>query len=191
MKSKLLSPTSAVLANVRLNYANIFEPKSVNNSEPKYSVSLIIDKEDSDTLAVARGAIKNAVETGTGKWGGKVPRNLKTPLRDGDEERDDEAYANAMFINATSKVQPIVVGKEKDPVTGRATVLGPEDVYSGSYANVVVNFFAFDVNGNRGIAAGLGNIQKERDGEPLGGSRIRPEDTFEFDTGASDLAFLN
>ena len=48
-------------------------------------------------------------------------------------------------------------------------ILDRAEVYSGCYARVSINFYAFNSNGNRGIACGLGNIQKVRDGEPLGG----------------------
>ena len=49
--------------------------------------------------------------------------------------------------------------------------------YSGCYGNITVTFFGYNSNGNRGIAAGLGNIQKVKDGEPLGG-RARASDEF-------------
>ena len=41
---------------------------------------------------------------------------------------------------------------------------------------ISVNFYAFNSNGNRGIACGLGNIQKVRDGEPLGGESSAADD---------------
>ena len=88
---------------------------------------------------------------------------LKTPLRDGDLERpDDEAYANAFFLNATSNRAPQIVDLDRREIDDES------EVYSGVYARVSLNFYAFSVNGNRGIAAGLNNIQKIRDGEPLG-----------------------
>lgn len=43
-----------------------------------------------------------------------------------------------------------------------------------------INFYAFNSNGNKGIACGLGNIQKIRDGEPLGG-RTNAADDFATD----------
>ena len=51
--------------------------------------------------------------------------------------------------------------------------------YSGCYGQISVTFYGFNTNGNRGIAAGLGNIQKLRDGEPLGGKANAAE---EFET---------
>lgn len=184
--SSINNPTRVVTGEVRLSYANIFEAKSIQGSKPKYSVSLIIPKGDTDTLAKIERAINAAIEAGIGKFGGKRPNKaaLKLPLRDGDIERDDEAYANAMFVNANSTTPPQVVDANLQPI------LDPNEVYSGCYARASISFYAFNTNGNRGIACGLGNIQKLRDGEPLGGKRINTEADFGAFTSSSD-DFLN
>lgn len=148
----------------RISFANIWEPKSINGSDEKYSVSLIISKEDKQTLRAIHEAVQTAKENGKGKWNGKIPANLKLPLRDGDIDRpDDEAYANAYFINANNKEKPGIVDRRVQPITD------PSEVYSGCYCIVSVNFYPFNANGNRGVAASLGNIQKVSDGEPLSG----------------------
>ena len=168
--------TKVVTGIVRLSYANVWEPKAVNEGQaPKYSVSLIIPKDDKDTVAKINAAIDAAIEEGIGKFGGKKPNKaaLKLPLRDGDVERDeDEAYANSYFINANSPTAPQIVDTKVQPILERG------EVYSGVYARVSINFYAFNSNGNKGIACGLGNIQKVRDGEPLGG-KSKAEDDFD------------
>ena len=190
MKAILKNETKVVTGKVRLSYANIFEPKSINGSEPKYSVSLIIPKEDTQMVETIKQAIENAKERDKGKWNGKIPANLKTPLRDGDEERpDDEAYANSYFINANSTRPPAIVGTEKDRSTGKAIQLGEDEVYSGCYARVSINFYGFNASGNKGIACGLGNIQKVADGERLGGGSTAEED-FEFEEVDAEDDFL-
>ena len=181
IKAVLKNDTKVVTGKVRLSYANIFEPRSINGSEPKYSVSLIIPKDDTQQIEVIKQAIENAKERDKGKWNGKIPANLKLPLRDGDLERpEDEAYANSYFINANSTRPPAVVGTEIDRATGKAIRLGEDEVYSGCYARVSINFYGFNAAGNRGIACGLGNIQKIADGERLGGGSTAEED-FEFE----------
>ncbi|HCG2965529.1 DUF2815 family protein [Corynebacterium striatum] len=184
--SATTNPTRVVTGEVRLSYANIFEAKSIQGGKPKYSVSLIIPKSDTDTLNRIERAIDAAIDAGTAKFGGKRPNKaaLKLPLRDGDIERDDEAYANAMFVNANSTTPPQVVGTDLQPI------LDATEVYSGCYARVSISFYAFNTNGNRGIACGLGNIQKLREGEPLGGNRISAEADFGGFAAASD-DFLN
>ena len=87
-----------------------------------------------------------------------------TPLRDGDIERpDDPAYANAYFINANSATAPGIVDADRNPVLTRS------EVYSGVYGRASINLYAFNSNGNKGIACGLNNLQLIRPGEPLGG----------------------
>lgn len=170
------SPTKVVIP-CRISFANIWEAKSINGSEEKYSVSCIIPKSDKKTLTKIAKAIEAAKELGKSKkWGGKVPPNLKMPLRDGDIDRaDDEAYADSMYLNANSKDAPQIVDRKVQPI------LDPMDCGSGDYCNVSVNFYAFNANGNRGVAAGLGNIQKIKDGERLAGKASAAADFIEVD----------
>ena len=163
-----------ITGKVRASFVHVFEPQSINGSEPKYSCSLIIPKSDQATLTAINRAIDAAIAAGTAKFGGKKPGKaaLKLPLRDGDVERDDEAYAGCMFLNANSLNAPQVVDEAVAPILDRA------EVYSGCYARVSLSFYAFNTNGNKGIACGLGNIQKTRDGEPLGGGHVSAADDF-------------
>lgn len=174
--------SKVVTGKVRLSYEHIWEPASINGSDEKYSVSLIIPKSDTKTIKAIQDAIEEAKQDGKAKFGGKIPTNLKLPLRDGDIERpDDEAYINSYFINANSKDKPQIVDRNVQPILDR------NEVYSGCYAKVSISLYPFNTNGNRGIACGLGNIQKIADGEPLGG-RTRAEDDFSvFDDGEDDF----
>ena len=165
--------TKVTTGKVRLSYAHLFEPHAIEGNEPKYSVSVIISKDDKETLKAIKEAVNEAKEAGKAKFGGKIPANLKTPLRDGDEERaDDEAYANSYFLNANSKNKPGIVDINVHPI------LDATEVYSGCYGRLTLNFYAYSASGNKGIAAGLGNVQKLEDGEPLGGF-TRAEDDFD------------
>lgn len=161
----------------RWSYANVWEPKSINGGTPKYSVSLIIPKSDKVTVEKIKKAIQTAYEEGQSKLKGNgksVPSLsvIKTPLRDGDLERpDDEAYANSYFINANSATAPGIVDADRN------TIIDRSEVYSGVYGRASINLYAFNSNGNKGIACGLNNLQKIKDGEPLGG-KSRAEDDF-------------
>ena len=176
--AKFNNPTKVITGvNTRWSYVNAWEPKSINGGAPKYSVSLIMPKSDTKTLEKIRAAIQAAYEEGQSKLKGNgrsVPAlsALKTPLRDGDAERpDDEAYANSYFVNANSGTAPGIVDADRNPILERS------EVYSGVYGRASINFYAFNSNGNKGIACGLNNLQKIRDGEPLGG-KSRAEDDF-------------
>ena len=172
------NPTKVITGkDTRWSYANVWEPKSINGSTPKYSVSLIIPKSDKVTIEKIKKAIEAAYREGEAKLKGNsktLPplRAIKTPLRDGDLERpDDPTYANSYFINANSSTAPGIVDIDLNPILNRS------EVYSGVYGRASVSFYAFNSNGNRGIACGLGNLQKIRDGEPLG-SKASAEDDF-------------
>lgn len=170
-----MSKNTRIVVPGRFSFVNVWEPKSINGSDPKYSISLIIPKSDKATVNTILKAIEDAKQEGAVKFGGKVPANLKTPLRDGDIDRpDDPNYENCFFINANSKDAPQIIDKMKQSILDRS------EVYSGCYGKISITMYAFSVNGNRGIAAGLGNIQKIRDGEPLGG-KSRAEDDFDIE----------
>ena len=158
--------------NTRLSYFHGWEPTSINRGPERYSVSVLIPKDDKETVKAINDAVDAAIEEGIAKFGGKKPNKaaIKLPLRDGDTEREDEAYVGHWFINANSKTAPQIVDKAVKPILDR------DEVYSGCYARVSLNFYAFNSNGNKGIACGLGNIQKIRDGESLGGRSSAADD---------------
>ncbi len=186
--SKPVNPLKVITGkDTRWSYANLWEPKSINGGTPKYSVSLIIPKSDIVTVQKVNRAIQAAYEEGQAKLRGNgrtVPplTAIKTPLRDGDTERpDDPAYAGCYFINANSATAPGIVDSDCNPILTRS------EVYSGVYGRASINFYAFNSNGNKGIACGLNNLQKIRDGEPLGGKASAASD---FSTD-SDEDFLS
>ena len=175
--NKVNNPLKVITGpDTRWSYANVWEPKSINGGAAKYSVSLIIPKSDTKTIAKIEAAIKAAYDEGQVKLKGNgrsVPAltAIKTPLRDGDTERpDDSAYANSYFINANSATAPGIVDADCNPILTRS------EVYSGVYGRASINFYAFNSNGNKGIACGLNNLQKIRDGEPLGGKSSAASD---------------
>ena len=179
--TKVNNPMKVITGkDTRWSYANVWEAKSINGGAPKFSVSLIIPKSDTRTVEKIKVAIEAAYKEGESKLKGNgrsVPAlsAIKNPLRDGDTERpDDEAYANSYFINANSATAPGIVDANCSPILERS------EVYSGVYGRASISFYAFNSNGNKGIACGLNNLQKIRDGEPLGG-RTRAEDDFATD----------
>ena len=181
MSKNYTNPTKVITGvNTRWSYANVWDAKSINGGTPKFSVSLIIPKDDTVTVNKIKAAIQSAYDEGQSKLKGNgktVPALsvLKTPMRDGDLERpDDEAYANSYFINANSASAPGIVDADRQPIIDRS------EVYSGVYGRASINFYAFNSNGNKGIACGLNNLQKMKDGEPLGG-KSRAEDDFATD----------
>ena len=175
--NKAANPLKVITGpDTRWSFANVWEPKSIAGGTPKYSVSLIVPKSDTKTVAKVRSAIEAAYQEGAAKLKGNgksVPplASIRNPLRDGDIERpDDPAYANAYFINANATTAPGIVDADRNPILSRS------EVYSGVYGRASISFYAFNSNGNKGIACGLNNLQKLRDGEPLGGKASAESD---------------
>lgn len=173
--------TKVVTGKVRFSFVNVFEPKAFGeNQTPKYSVMLLIPKSDVGTLDRMRKAIEAAAEKGKAtKFGGKIPTILKSTLKDADVDTNQDGdvfadlwdYAKGHYIlNVSSKMAPQIVDAERNPI------INPVDFYSGCYGRASINFFAYNNNGNKGISAGLGNLQKLEDGEPLGGVTSAEQD---------------
>ena len=179
-----VNPTKVITGVCTFSYLNCWDPKpAADGGKPKYSVSLIIPKSDTKTVEKIKAAIKAAYEEGASKLKGNgksVPPmcSLRIPLRDGDVDRpDDENYKGSWFINANSDTAPGIVDADRQPILTRS------EMYSGVKGRASINLYAYNVNGNRGIACGLNNLQKISDGTPLGG-KSRAED--DFDTSDDD-----
>jgi hypothetical protein len=173
METKTDQPTRVITGVVRLSYAHLFSPKAVDDGdEKKYSTAILIPKTDKATIKAILAAQDAAAQAGkTSTFGGKIPANLKLPLRDGDEEKaDDEAYAGHYFLNCSCKRKPGIVDRAKKEITDE------DEVYSGCYARVSLNFFAFKTKGNVGVGAGLNNVMKWADGEAFSGVKSAAED---------------
>lgn len=170
-----------------LSYAKIWEP---DPETKKYSCALLVDKDDVDSLDKIAGALDAAIEAGKTKLanqkGNVVKATLKLPLRDGDDEHPGEkTYENKMFFNCSSKRKIPVVDRH------RVAITDTEEVYSGCIVNAVINLYAFNTGGNKGIAVGINAIQKVRDGERLGGGSVDINKAFEDMGDDDDDDFLN
>lgn len=192
--------TKLVTGKARLSYVKVWEAEEDDYGNLWYSTAILIPKEDKVTLAKYKAIIDALKEQAKAKFGGKLPKDFHTPLRDGDEEAEDkgEAYIGHYFFNAKSKNKPGIakpVGKDTSGKTKFAEITDTTEVYSGCYAKVSVNFYFFDQKGNKGIAAGLNNIVKVQDGEFLGGRSSVNDDfadeDFDDDLGGDDDDFMN
>lgn len=174
--------TKIVTDKIRFSYAHVFEPVAMaEGQDKKYSVSLLIPKKNKALIKRINDAILAAMEAGkASKFGGAIPKkNFKMPLRDGDVEReDDEVYKGHFFLSASCKRKPGVVDADLNPI------IDQDEFYSGCWGRASINFYAFNSNGNKGIACGLNNLQKLEDGEPLSGMATAQED---FADEADDL----
>lgn len=168
---------TVVTGEVRLSYAHLFQPYAAKpNQDPKYSATILLPKSDIATKQRIDAAIAAAIQSGVSKkWGGVKPPVVKTPIWDGDGVREngmpfgDECKGHWVFT-ASSKQPPQVVDAQLQPIINQS------DIYSGAFGRASMHFYPYDTNGKRGIACGLNNVQKLRDGEPLGGRTNATDD---------------
>lgn len=168
--------TKVITDEVRLSYLHAFAPASVGDSDQKkYSACALIPKTAKKTLKLIEEAIAEATEEGkTKKWGGKIPKKLHNPLRDGDEEEDKgEEYKGMYFINASSTKKPTLLNVD------RSEIFDEEELKSGDWGKLSINFFPYSAQGNNGVGVGLNHIMKTRTGDALGGVRASAEEDFD------------
>lgn len=171
----------------RWSYVHVWTPSAVNGQNPKYSVCLLIPKDDKETVDKIKTAIKAAYQEGISKLKGNsksVPsfEDIKNPLHDGDKERPkDETYQGCYFVNANNREAPGIVDADRNDI------LDKNEVYSGCYGRASINFYAYNSGGSKGIACSLNNLQKISDGEPLGGTKSKAYDDFDDDDDDEDF----
>lgn len=184
--SYTMRPTDVLLKNVRLSYVRFDKAVSRNAGQPaKYSCTILLPKTDTSQKQMIDNAIAAAIAVGREKFGNAVPARPKTVIWDGDQytqsgkEFGPEAKGHWVFTASLAESRgPVqVVDLSRNPI------LSQSEIYSGMYANVLVNFF-FYKNESVGVGAGLGPVQKVADGEPLGGTLPSADDVF----GAPDAA---
>ena len=164
---------------VRFSYARVFEPYAPpdSNQKPKYSVCVLIPKTNTEAVSLINNGIAAAAKNGADKyWSGKIPANLKKPLRDGDEEHpDDPEYAGMWFLNARNERKPGVQVFEDGL---RYDTEDPDEFYSGCWGGVVLTLYSYNAPGNKGVGVSLGNLIKTRDDTRLSGSRESSDDSW-------------
>ncbi len=160
----------------RVSFPAIFKPKAFESQEEKYGLTMLFPKKAD--LSNLKKIVLNAAND---KWGSKDkwPKGLKLPFRDGDEKSDTDGYAGHVFAAAKSKDQPGIVDQKLQPI------LLEKDFYAGCYARAEVMAYAYDKNGNKGVAFGLQNVQKLREGKSFSGRRSA-ENVFDSVEDSSD-----
>ena len=104
-----------------------------------------------------------------------MPKTIKLPVKDGDvpREGDDEpqdVYVGMWAIACTSDRKPGIVGPDLNYLENEA------EFYSGCWAYVSLNSFAWTSHKKNGVSFGLRNCQKVRDDEKLGGFTTAHDD---------------
>jgi hypothetical protein len=175
----------------RLSYPHIFTP----DEKGKFSAALIFAP-GTDLTAMKKAAIEVAVEKFGKDKALKMIQAGQIRIEGGPHhtfrtDKEEEYGEGAVFVNARGTRQPGVVSIYPDPVSGKPMpITNPEEIYPGAVVKASLTPYWYDVDGNKGIAWGLNNLQKIRDGDRLDG-RIAAEDEFAADESAvADLSDL-
>lgn len=184
MITPIVKENKVVFGPCRLSYTHLFSKYAPDGdaANGKFMTNVLIPKEEKETIKAIQQAIEAGKKAGIiAKWGGKEPKKLDMPMHDGDTDKeDDEVYAGHYFINAKCTTRPGIVDKNKTPIVDE------DDIYSGVWAIVSVTFYGYDVSGNRGVACGLNNVMKFKDGERLGGRSSADSDFADLDLEEDD-----
>ena len=160
-----------IVISCRIDYVSCWEPKEINGVS-KYRVTAIIKKDNKEVIDLIYESMEEAKKNYMDLWGGEIPKDLIIPIHDGDLEKSgNEAYENAIYFNATSNYPPEIVNKKLEKITNRS------EVYSGCHVNLSLRFYGYNFDNKKGIAVGLGNIQKLGDDVNLS-QRLTAKDEF-------------
>ena len=178
--------TRVTTGEVRTSYFSALQSrKNELNGKDEFSTQILIPKTDKETLAALKAAAKEALVT---KFGDKIPKNVRSPLRDGDTETKVDGsplgkeYAGHFYCNVKSTAKPGAVDVHGNDL------LGNDDIVSGDYIRVSLNAYAYSQAGNNGVSFGLNNILLVRKGEPLGGTKPSAAADFGIVKGAAPAA---
>jgi hypothetical protein len=172
----------------RCSFLYAFKPqepmKDAQDKTPKYGVTMLFDEKARATEAF-KGMVELARAAAKEKFGDKIESDgkgwfqmkgsekpLKNPFRKGAEKPELDGYEGMLFAACTSKMQPGIVDSKLQRILNEA------DFVSGHYARATITAYGYDKAGNVGVAFGLQNIQKLRDGEAFSG-RTAAENDFD------------
>lgn len=174
MQKPKIDGSNVVFGPARLSYPYLLKRHSFNEGEEgKYSTVVLIPKSETETVQAIQKAIDYAINVGiAGKWGGKRPKYLDSPLYDGDDQCDkrgnpkdnpDATLMGHYYLRTKSNMRPQVYDRAGEPITDE------EEIYGGVWAFVSLGFYPYANNGNTGLSCGLRAVKKYKDDTPFGG----------------------
>jgi hypothetical protein len=161
--------TKYVTPEVVCSFPYLFEKSDYTD---KYGLSIPVPVDNDDEIKKIKTMIGNAAEN---KWGKKsraeIGKKIASPLRVGNDEKEDDAvYSDTIFFSANSSSKPGVVD------AGLKPIIDQDEIYPGCIIRASVNFYAYDYKGKKGVACGLQNVMKVKDGEQIGGKSSAEDD---------------
>ena len=163
-----MNAMTVTIGECRASYVTLLQPKppfNAPNGEPKYSMTVLVPKTNTQAKAQIDAAIQAAIEAGVNsKWNGQRPPMPAICVHDGDGPRPSDGQPfgpecrGHWVFTASCKADrpPFVVDANVQKI------INPAEIYSGMYCNVNVAFYAYNNSGKKGIGCGLNGVQKTR-----------------------------
>ena len=169
------------IASARLSFPSLFHTASFGGeSTGKYEATAILDKKEH---AAEIASIQKAIDAlAKEAFKGKRPGDDKICLKDGDDMGRPE-YEGKMTIKASTKKRPLVINRDKSPITEDDNV-----IYAGCYCNFIMTLWAQDNQYGKRINAQLDGVQFVRDGDAFGDAGVSV-DAFDAFGGESDSEY--
>jgi hypothetical protein len=179
--------TQVTTGRARFSYCNVVEARRNDmNGKDEFSTQVLVQKSDTETIAALKAAAKEAL---TAKFGDKIPKTVRNPMRDGDTETKSDGsplgaeYAGCWYFSTKSSKKPGIID-----ANGR-DLISSDAVASGDFGRVAVNAYAYDAAGNKGVAFGLNHVMLIEKGTPLGGGKVSAATAFGLATPAASMSF--
>ncbi len=188
-KKKSVSPVC------RGSYVNILEPRPLPDSDKlAWGLQCLFPKSDPAVTAwmkELKGVFAQVLIDKFGKEKAvKLAPSIKIPIRDGDAPAEAEKELEGFyFLNTNNQFrQPYVIGPMGKPVD--IDTLTVDDIYSGAWYRVMLEFWYYDKAGNKGISSSVAAVMKVKDDENLGSATSKTEAESEFSGFADEVAYL-
>jgi len=174
------------------------DPKQKPNDAAKYKLTIMLPKNEAALASLGLNPKQNkailaeveqfkkefekeAMTVATAKFKAKAKATRWNPMLDGDDEKLSatwEGNKGFYIIRCKSKFQPTVIDRHKKPIECDDN---PEGLYSGCWARIHLSLYPYDVDGNKGVAAGLGFFIKKIANDEAFGKGANADDAFDDD----------
>lgn len=150
----------------------LLKAKSVGNSDPFFSVTCVIPKDDPFWKRL-EGELNAALKDKFGKMPSKI---RDWPIKDGDESEYDD-WDGCFYIapkRMASDGKPEIIDRDRDDI------IDPAEIYSGMKCRISYHVAAWEYapTNSRGCSIYLDNVQKLADGKKIG--RVAPKAVDDF-----------
>ena len=190
-----ISKKKCVTPVCRGSYVNLLEARPLPESEKlAWGMQCLFPKSDPDVIEWVKEIKGVFAQVLIDKFGMEkaktVVASIKTPIRDGDASTEaDKELQGYWFMNANNVFrQPHIIGPMGKPVDPETLTV--DDIYSGAWYRVMLEFWYYDKAGNKGISSSIAAAMKVKDDDNLGSGTTKVEAAGAFEGFADEAAVM-